>query len=353
MQGFINDYPLLAYELANELARRGRQSIAVHYYRELRRLPGDADPAVLLQLGRCHLALGEQPNAEECFLEAIDADEDSIEARIELANMYENAREGEEALIFAAEAMALCEARGQASPDDRGFNNSSAASQRAKLGGGPARRRKPRAQADVKPSISSKDASKKPVVPRRYRPKRLAAPDKRLQEEKARAFKLSSQYEAVRNLKQQIAGGRHDLVPVWMATSKELVDDFRSLKRFYTWDKYLYFLGSKHHAPAPGAEQEGSELSQMYERLSRSQFVSRWRLSRGSLLTLRRSDCSSCRSTRARGCIGGFECASRNLVRRLAGPVPRLRRRAGCCASTGRGLSDLPSCKGLDCLSVH
>ncbi|XP_044718027.1 transcription factor tau subunit sfc4 [Hirsutella rhossiliensis] len=270
MQEFINDFPLLAYELANELVRCGRQSLAVHYYRELRRLPGDADPAVLLQLGRCYLALGEQPGAEECFLGAIDADEDSIEARIELANMYEKAREGEEALILAAEAMALREARVQSSSGDPGFKDSSAPSQRAKLGGGPARRRKLRAQTGEKPSGSSKDASQKPVVPRRYRPRRLAAPDKRLQEERARAFKLSSQYEAVRDLKQQIAAGRHDLVPAWMATSKELVDDFRSLKRFYTWDKYLYFLGSKHHVPAPDAEPEDSELSQMYERLSRS-----------------------------------------------------------------------------------
>lgn len=273
MRDFINDFPLLAYELANELARCGRQPLAVHYYLELRQLSGDADPAVLLQLGRCYLALGEQPNAEECFLEAIDADEDSIEARIELANMYEKAREGEEALILAAEAMALREARFQSPLGEPGLFHSPAPSQRAKPACGPPQRRKPRARSGDKPSTSSKDGSQKPVVPRRYRPRRLAAPDKRLQDEKARAIKLSSQYKTVRDLKQQIAAGRHDLVPVWMATSKDLVDDFRSLKRFYTWDKYLYFLGSKHQVPAAGAELENSELAQMYERLSRCRFV--------------------------------------------------------------------------------
>ncbi|KAL3959064.1 hypothetical protein ACCO45_007226 [Purpureocillium lilacinum] len=91
---FVGDFPFLIYELGTELARY---------------------PATLLQLGRCYLTLGEQPAAEECFLAAIDADEDSIEARVELANMYERAREDEEALILAAEAMALREAREQSS----------------------------------------------------------------------------------------------------------------------------------------------------------------------------------------------------------------------------------------------
>ncbi|KAL3959063.1 hypothetical protein ACCO45_007225 [Purpureocillium lilacinum] len=56
-----------------------------------------------------------------------------------------------------------------------------------------------------------------------------------------------------------------------MATSKELVDDFRSLKRFYTWDKYLRFLGPRGPPQHPGAgEPQDSELMQMYERLTRS-----------------------------------------------------------------------------------
>jgi len=55
-----------------------------------------------------------------------------------------------------------------------------------------------------------------------------------------------------------------------MATSKELADDFRSLKRFYTWDKYLRFLGPRGPPQHPGAgEPQDSELMQMYERLTR------------------------------------------------------------------------------------
>ncbi|POR38447.1 Transcription factor tau subunit sfc4 [Tolypocladium paradoxum] len=266
---FVNDFPFLAYELATELARCGRQSLAVRYYEVLRALPGEPDPATLLQLGRCYLALGEQPVAEECFLGAIDADEDSIDARIELANMYEKAREDEEALILAAEAMALREAQDQPSTGGPSVEGSLAAAQPVESDRGPTQRRKPRVRANDK-AAKPRDGPKKPVIPRRYRPKRLAGADKRLQDEQARAVKLSHQYEAVRDLKRQILAGRSDLIPAWMATSKDLVDDFRSLKRFYTWDKYLHFLGSKGPLQHPGAEQQDSELSQMYERLSRS-----------------------------------------------------------------------------------
>ena len=103
----------MTFDLAEELAHRGHTPLAISYYHILRDLPGDPDATILLQLGRCHSAVGENATAEEYFLAAIDADEDNIDARIELANMYEKAREEEEALILAAEAMALREIRDQ------------------------------------------------------------------------------------------------------------------------------------------------------------------------------------------------------------------------------------------------
>lgn len=266
---FVNEFPFLAYEVATELARCGQQSLAVKYYELLRAMPGDPDPTTLLQLGRCYLDLREQPVAEECFLAAIDADEDSIDARIELANMYEKAREDEEALILAAEAMALRKAQDQPSAADVRLQDSAEPARPAAGGCGPAQWCKPRPRAHDRPATWS-SAPKKQVIPRRHRLKRLADPARRLQDEQARAVKLSNQYEAVRDLKRKIVAGRNDLVPAWMATSKELVDDFRSLKRFYTWDKYLHFLGPKSRLQPAAAEQQDSELSQMYERLSRS-----------------------------------------------------------------------------------
>jgi general transcription factor 3C polypeptide 3 (transcription factor C subunit 4) len=221
----------------------------------------------LVQLGRCHLATGLQSTAEECFHAAIDAEEYNIDARIELANMYEKAKEDEEALILAAEAMALKKAEGHpplsepltkeqlhkfSMKSDRGLRGMATSHARA----GP-RQAKPKSTQTAR------------ILPRRYRAKRFANPDKRRQDERSRAIKLSRQYELVRGLKQQIKSGSKDLIPVWMESCKELVDDFRSLKRFYTWDKYLHFLGKKQLLEEFANEEANTELSQMFERLTR------------------------------------------------------------------------------------
>lgn len=260
---FAADFPFLAFDVAEELAHRGQTSLAIKYYEILRDLPGDVDAMVLLQLGRCHFANGEHATAEEYFLAAIDADEDSIDARIELANMYEKAREEEEALILAAEAMALREARDQDHEQGQNLGGQSIPYSFAQ-----AENRVPRRRGIG--TRGSDQPSGKRVLLRRYRPKRLAGPDKRRQDEQNRAVKLSQQYEIVRNLRQQIKAGRNDLISEWMESSKELVDDFRSLKKFYTWEKYLNFLGPKSSLEDPKPRHAKTELSQMYERLART-----------------------------------------------------------------------------------
>ncbi|KAI1062956.1 hypothetical protein LB507_006049 [Fusarium sp. FIESC RH6] len=256
---FANEFPFLTFDLAEELAHRGHTPLAISYYHILRDLPGDPDATILLQLGRCHSAVGENATAEEYFLAAIDADEDNIDARIELANMYEKAREEEEALILAAEAMALREIRDQDHDNEDSHDHITGTEQ-------PCRRTQRQAQAVPRRT----DAFGKRLITRRYRPKRLAGAEKRRQEEQARAVKLAEQYEIVQDLRRKIKEGCHDLIPEWMASSKELVDDFRSIKKFYSWDKYLHFLGPKNHSQQQEAEKPQNELSQMYERLART-----------------------------------------------------------------------------------
>ncbi|KAG6042025.1 hypothetical protein E4U41_007122 [Claviceps citrina] len=258
---FVKDFPFLVYDLGFELGREGISDLAAKYLELLRRLPGEQDAAVLLQLGRCYLDSGEQAKAEELFLAALDVDEDNIDARIELANMYEKAREDEEALILAAEALALRGAQDQSESEPRNPH----ASVKLKL-----QTSRQHSRRGVPTKAAAAGGLRRPTIPRRYRPKRLAGPDKRLQDEQARAVKLSYQYGVVRNLKQRIEAGDEELVPVWMDSSKELIDDFRSLKRFYSWDKYLHFLGSKGLSRPGAADLPDTELSQMYERLARS-----------------------------------------------------------------------------------
>ncbi|GAB0138618.1 hypothetical protein EsDP_00006844 [Epichloe bromicola] len=263
---FAKEFPFLVYDLGFELGQRGISELAMKYFELLRRLPGGADAAVLLQLGRCYLDSGQQAKAEELFLAALDVDEDNIDARIELANMYEKAREDEEALILTAEALALRGAQGLPGQDQ---SEHELRSVHKPIGIIPQTSRQ-HSRRSVANRAASSGGSKRPTIPRRYRLKRLAGPDKRRQDEQARAIKLSHQYGVVRSLKQRIEQGDKELVPVWMDSSKELIDDFRSLKRFYSWDKYLHFLGSSGLSQPGVANLPETELSQMYERLARS-----------------------------------------------------------------------------------
>ena len=195
--------------------------MAIQYFELLRSIPGDPDATVLLHMGRCYLDSGEQAKAEEHFLAALDADEDNIDARIELANMYEKAREDEEALIFAAEAMALRGVQDQSIDAEANLGTHTAAGH-----GQQGSRRRPRGDVPSRTTLVG-GGTRRPTIPRRYRPKRLAGPDRRQQDEQARALKLSQQYAVVRDLKQRISEGHEELKPAWMASSKELIDDFR------------------------------------------------------------------------------------------------------------------------------
>ncbi|KAH0490273.1 hypothetical protein TgHK011_001750 [Trichoderma gracile] len=264
---FMAEFPFISYDLASEIAKYGHPQRAIRYLELLRVTTEEPDATLLVQLGRCYQAIGQQSTAEECFHAAIDADEYNIDARIELANMYEKAKEDEEALILAAEAMALKEAQG-IPPNEpltqEQLHKFSMQTDRGIRGMQPSQPRQGPRQAKPKSTPTTR------ILPRRYRAKRFANPDKRRQEEHSRAIKLSRQYEYVRGLKQQIKSGSTDLIPVWIESCKELVDDFRSLKRFYTWDKYLHFLGKKQLAEQSASEGGNTELSQMFERLTRT-----------------------------------------------------------------------------------
>jgi len=58
-------------------------------------------------MGRCFQRDELQVQAEECFQTAIQLDENNIEARMELAKMYESLNEQEQAFIYVNEVMSI------------------------------------------------------------------------------------------------------------------------------------------------------------------------------------------------------------------------------------------------------
>ncbi|KAL0930732.1 RNA polymerase III transcription factor tfIIIc [Colletotrichum truncatum] len=261
----VEDFPYLIRDIADELFDIQRFPEALDYYELLRHSIYGQDATLLLHLGRCYLAKSDLAAAEDCFLLAIQVDESNIDARIELARIYEKAKEEEEALILVTEVIALQginEEREQ--PGDGDGNAGASASWPRTRGSVLVDGTKPRRKREHRRRPTNS------IVRPRYRPKRLVAPDQRLQEERARADELTRRYEVVRNLKRDIQEGDHSLIPTWMAAAGELVGEFRSFRKFYPWDKYLKFLGAANDVVFSASSRTQPGLSELAERLSKN-----------------------------------------------------------------------------------
>ncbi|KAJ8119673.1 hypothetical protein O1611_g10557 [Lasiodiplodia mahajangana] len=118
----LSNEPHLLVEVASALYESDLREMALRFFEPLLTIPDVLDSSALLAAGRCYLDTGDKRQAEECFSAAIDADESddeaSIDARYELAKMYEAAREEQEAYILVNEAIRLQQAHDEAEEDD-------------------------------------------------------------------------------------------------------------------------------------------------------------------------------------------------------------------------------------------
>jgi general transcription factor 3C polypeptide 3 (transcription factor C subunit 4) len=226
------DFPDCLKDIAVTLLDRDRADDAIRYldlYRNIAMTTGeialDADFSVCQ--GRYHMARGEKAAAEECFIAAIEEDDDHIEARVQLANMYEGEemQEGrEEAFLLVRQAMNL----------------------EARRGDGTGRRRGPYGPYGPRKPREGKPRPRKPRDPNKksnYVPRRLINAEKRRQQELEMTAEAAKNFQRLQEVQDRALGGDGQAKEVWMKAAKELVDDFRSYKQFYPWEKYIKFLG--------------------------------------------------------------------------------------------------------------
>ncbi|KAI0402894.1 hypothetical protein F4802DRAFT_608378 [Xylaria palmicola] len=257
----LSNEPRLVAEIASALYESDLRYMALRFFEPLLSVPDVLDSAALLAAGRCYLDAGDKQQAEECFGAAIDADEAndeaSIDARYELAKMYEAAREEQEAYILVNEALRLQRAHEEAQGDydDEDMDQTSDDDARNRLGASATRKQRPRNRGAPRPLKSKAPrrlAQKSPAVDKDGNPVRRPRPRRKVfgrteevtLEEKRRAEELTAAWRTVHNTRGAVdnatADGPSD---AFMRAAKELVDDFRSCKGFYSWEKYLTHLG--------------------------------------------------------------------------------------------------------------
>lgn len=181
-----------------------------------RRINEDPDISHYLQMGICYLQLGEPQNAEKFFLTTLQHDEDNIEARQELAKLYDGV-DKEQAALMRQEVKDIVK---------------KATEKLQRLG--------KEAQNDSEKPVKTFIARKtyKPSRKKYLQPDPDAEIKAKLEE--ARIANLLRSYETVQRCKAGLEAGDVDETSEWMAAARELVTDFRTIKGLYPYDKFYY-----------------------------------------------------------------------------------------------------------------
>ncbi|KAK3357327.1 hypothetical protein B0T25DRAFT_589631 [Lasiosphaeria hispida] len=220
------DFPDCLKDIAVALIEGEQAEEALRYinlYKQIAGMNGEitVDADVLVTQGRCHMLLGDKSAAEECFIAAIEDDQDHIEARIQLANMYEGEQEQEgreEAFLLVRQALNL---------EASGTGERKKGRRR-----GPYGPRKPREKKEGQKERKSK-----------YVPRRLINAEKRKQQDLEMTEVAGKNYQAMQEVRDRVVEGDEHATETWMKAAKDLIDDFRSYKEFYPWEKYIKYLG--------------------------------------------------------------------------------------------------------------
>ncbi|KAI1457091.1 TPR-like protein [Annulohypoxylon moriforme] len=288
----LSECPHLLLEGASALYEAGRLQMALRFYEPLRE-PDLLDTESLVRAGRCYLNIGDKRQAEECFTAAIDQDEINseacIDARYELAKMYEAAREEKEAFILVNEAIRLQEVRDQAreealeaeqdvgedNDDDQGDGDLAlpehplVPTTKKEVAPKPKRaKRPPKPKIEKAKPVPKERKPKAPPKPASRRRKVFARTEELQLEEKKRATELAEAWQVVHECRTTSGTDAKGPSDTFMSAAQELVNDFRSYKEFYTWDKYLAHLNMHQAREKVEAQKGNPNLIAMAERLS-------------------------------------------------------------------------------------
>ncbi len=213
---------------------------ALNFYQDLKNLSKEIDGSLLVQIGKCFLHVQDDQQAEEYFQRAVQIDVEDIDARIELARMYERMDKPEQAFHHPNEVLLL------------------------------RRRQDPRTSRRLLEETEGRDIENvsiaiKKSTRRRNRPRQG---QKRLTQA-SQAEHLQSQYFILRKESEAMRTGDAASVDAWIDAARDLTDYFRGFKTFFPIDKYIKFLGYSGGSRVEAETSLDLDLTAMAERLSR------------------------------------------------------------------------------------
>jgi general transcription factor 3C polypeptide 3 (transcription factor C subunit 4) len=212
---------------------------ALDFYQDSRDLSDHIDGSLLVRMGKCFLYVEDDQQAEECFQGAVRLNGEDIDARIELARMYERMGRPEQAFHHLNEVMLL-----RRRQDIRTF--------REPLEG---------TEGSNTEKTSTKESARRQYRSRQETKKHLT--------QASQAEHLQSQYFILQKVSEAMRSGDAASIDTWMDAARDLTDDFRGFKRFFPLDKYIKFLGYSGGSRVEAESSLDLDLTAMAERLSR------------------------------------------------------------------------------------
>lgn len=194
-------------------------------------------------MGLCFLGEEQKDEAETHFKQAGQLDETDEDSRMHLHKLYEKQERPQEAHEVVDEVVSI--------------------------------KRKKSSQMVRK--VTSKDKKgtagqfrKLPKDRKTYKPSTRPLADERVKAQVEKAQHLQTQYYIMKSMLGPMREGDPEATQQWMDAARDLTEDFRQLKSFYPWDKYIKFTGYRDSERVRATTALDSDLSTMAERLSQS-----------------------------------------------------------------------------------
>ncbi|KAI9821550.1 MAG: transcription factor TFIIIC subunit tfc4 [Phylliscum demangeonii] len=223
----LHDYPDLFMEAARNLLAKGAYAEALRYFEPLQHVGDFNNEQLYLAMAQCYRGLNLTDDAEHCYKTVIQNDPGSREARIQLAKMYEALDMPDMAFAYVNQVLHL-ERKGVPGMPPGSWPRGS------ELG-----------------TTHAANSFLPPAQPVRGKAARRRD-NHALAEEQERRDRLLEdaarvQHVRLQALEEDLRAGDEMATLEWMEVAGRMIEDFRSTKVFYPWDRYIKFIGYSGH----------------------------------------------------------------------------------------------------------
>ena len=239
------DYPDLFREAADALRLKCYYHESLSYYEPLQYVQGYTDAAYFADMAACYRAIGMKAEAKDCYQAIVDHDDCNVEAKLHLVRLYEELGMPDQAGAHVRDVLSVTSRNWKRS------GNVGALKQTATM--------------SALGSSSYTSTMLMPCPPRQVLRPRAIEKEVREQAHTENVFAL---HLRLQELIEKARNGDMEFKIRWKAIAKSLIQDFKSNRAFYPYDKNVKFLGYSKQARTGPIRSKGGKIMQDVQSLA-------------------------------------------------------------------------------------